>query len=55
MHDPIKFTAAADILAFIPHMLGEAPKESLERRWRKDRLCACLLNVRNHVLASAKA
>jgi hypothetical protein len=28
MNEPIKFTAAADILAFIPHMLGEAPKES---------------------------
>lgn len=28
MNDPIKFTAAADILAFIPHTLGEAPNES---------------------------
>lgn len=28
MNDFIKFTAAADILAFIPHTLGEAPKES---------------------------
>ena len=28
MNDFIKFTAAADILAFIPHTLGESPKES---------------------------
>jgi len=28
MNDPIKFTTAADILAYIPHALGEQPKES---------------------------
>jgi hypothetical protein len=28
MNDFIKFTEPADILAFIPHTLGEAPKES---------------------------
>ncbi len=26
MNDFIKFTGPADILAFIPHTLGEAPK-----------------------------
>jgi hypothetical protein len=28
MNDSIKFTAAADIVAFNPHTLGEAPKAS---------------------------